>query len=94
MTLRELAMSGIKFKKCSVQPIVQAIVEYGSVDFPVTYTEDLSSVAEKWMDRQVLSIYPENRMLFIEVSKETSPELISSFDFDGMQRQTVLDSFL
>ncbi len=90
MTLRELATSGIEFKKCSVQ----AIVEYGNVDFPVTYTEDLSSVAEEWMDRQVLSIYPENRMLFIEVSKETSPELISSFDFDGMQRQTVLDSFL
>ena len=90
MTLRELAASGIEFKKCSVQ----AIVEYGNVDFPVAYTEDLSSVAEKWMDRQVLSIYPENRMLFIEVSKETSPELISSFDFDGMQRQTVLDSFL
>lgn len=94
MTLRELAMSRIKFKKCSVQPIVQAIVEHGSVDSPVTYTEDLNSVAEKWMDRQVLSIYPENRMLFIEVSKETSPELISSVCFDGMQRQTVLDSFL
>lgn len=90
MTLRELATSGIEFKKCSVQ----AIVEYGNVDFPVTYAEDLSSVAEEWMGRQVLSIYPENRMLFIEVSKETSPELISSFDFDGMQRQTVLDSFL
>lgn len=90
MTLRELATSGIEFKKCSVQ----AIVEYRNVDFPVTYTEDLSSVAEEWMDRQVLSIYPENRMLFIEVSKETSPELISSFDFDGMQRQIVLDSFL
>ena len=90
MTLRELATSGIEFKKCSVQ----AIVEYGNVDVPVTYAEDLSSVAEEGMDRQVLSIYPENRMLFIEVSKETSPELISSFDFDGMQRQTVLDSFL
>ena len=90
MTLRELAASGIEFKKCAVQ----AIVEYGNVDFPITYTEDLSSVAEELMDRQVLSIYPENRMLFIEVSKETSPELISSFDFDGMQRQTVFDSFL
>lgn len=90
MTLRELAVSGIQFKRCSIL----AIVEEGRVDFPVSYTEVLSSVAEEWMDRQVLSIYPENRMLFIEVSKETSPELISSFDFDGMQRQTVLDSFL
>ncbi len=89
MTLRELAVSGIKFKRCSIL----AIVKEGRVDFPITYTEDLSSVSEELMGRQVLSIYPENRMLFIEVSKETSPELISSFDFDGMQRQTVLTVF-
>lgn len=65
MTLRELANSGIEFKRCSIL----AIVEEGRVDFPVSYVEDLSKVADEWMDRQVLSIYPENRMLFIKISR-------------------------
>lgn len=90
MTLRELAVSGIKFKRCSIL----AIVKEGRVDFPVTYAEDLGKVADEWMDRQVLSIYPENGMIFIEVAKAREIRIDSSFNFDGMQRQTVFDSFL
>nr|DAN68171.1 MAG TPA: hypothetical protein [Caudoviricetes sp.] len=86
MTLRELAVSGIQFKRCSIL----AIVEEGRVDFPVTYTEDLGKVTDKWLDRQVLSIYSENQMLFIELSKEE--KLVSLLNFDGMQRQTTLST--
>lgn len=86
MTLRELAVSGIQFKRCSIL----AIVEEGRVDFPVSYTEVLSKVADKWLDRQILSIYPENRMLFIEVAQKAQIKKTRTFNINGMQ---MLDVF-
>ncbi len=86
MTVKELAVSGIEFKKCSVL----AIVEEGRVDFPVSYVEELSKAADKWMDRQVLSIYPENGMLFIKIATQDKSELMNLFDFDEGWRQAIL----
>lgn len=88
MTLRELANSGIEFKRVSVL----AIVEEDRVDFPVSYVEHLSKVADEWMDRQVLSIYPENGMLFIKVATKEKSELADLFDFDEEWRQSILHS--
>jgi hypothetical protein len=86
MTLRELANSGIKFTRCSIL----AIVEDGRVDFPVSYIEELNKVADEWMDRQVLSIYPENGMLFIKIATQDKSELMNLFDFDEGWRQAIL----
>ena len=88
MTVRELANSGIEFKRCSVL----AIVEENRVDFPVSYVEKLSNVADEWVDRQVLSIYPEKGMLFIKVATKEKSELTDLFNFDEEWRQAVLHS--